>query len=284
MAISLRKLTNEQINERNQFFYRGLQEEKQSRLKSALDYYRMALEVDSNFFDSWLNAGAIYARTGKSEKAITCFQRAIISRPDKRAYYNLASEYFKLGRYYHALDTIERAIDLEKNFIQAYLLAGYCYAKMQQPKQAEKSILAALKIDPNNRSSLNALAILYFQQNRYEESLQYVNHLLIKEPNDLSLQKIKASLSLEQSDLKTAILAFKEIANHDPKLKSLTESVEKNMPQQAQKEMVLQKMQLTDKEDKNAKDFFNLSLLSLFSGESNHAMDYLLKATEKNNL
>lgn len=275
------KLSDSEIKERNRFFHLALQEEDQNHLKKALDFYRMSLKVDTNFFDSWLNAGAIYSRSGKTQKAVTCFQRAIISRPDKRAYYNLALEYFKQERFYHALDTIKRAVEMDSQFLQGYLLAGYCYGKVDEPKQAEKSILSVLKIDPSNYQAMNALALLYFQQNRYSDSLRYVNYLLAKNPQDLSMQRVKASLALEQDDLQASVLAFREIAERDPKLKSMYVTLDKELSGETKAKMLHNKMELAEKKSKNAQDYLDLSLLSLFSGEPSRAMDYLLKVTQK---
>lgn len=273
-----KKFSPQEIQQRNGFFHAALQEEKNQHWKAALDLYRMSLKIDSNFFDSWLNAGAIYARSGKSDKAITCFQRAIISRPDKRAYYNLASEYFKQNRIYHALDTAERCVQIDSAFLQGHLLVGYCYGKLNEGEKAEKAILTALKLQKGNRQAMTALVLLYFQQERWEECSRYINYLLAENPNDTVIQRMKASLSLQKGDLRQSILDFREIVDKDTNLKRIYNSLDKNWSEKSKAKVLHSKLELSEKKDKSKQDYLDLSLLSLFSGEPRRAMEYLMMA------
>src|SRR5688572_16676136 len=104
--------------------------EKQKAFEKALECYRMSLQLDPQFFDSWLNAGALYSKQGKSKKAIICYQRAIVSKPDKRAFYNLGSEYFKTGQFEEAKKILVKALKDDKHFIPAHLLLGYTFGRI----------------------------------------------------------------------------------------------------------------------------------------------------------
>ena len=87
------KISARQSTSRKALFEQALLAEKKGDFKTALEKYKMALQIDQNFFDAWLSAGAIYTRQGKSDKAIVCYERALVSKNDVRAHYNLAVEF-----------------------------------------------------------------------------------------------------------------------------------------------------------------------------------------------
>lgn len=122
-------------------FQKALQEENSGNYKKALEYYRMTLQLVTHFFDSWLNAGAVYSKTGKPDKAKYCYQKAIASKPDPRAYYNLASVYFKEEKYSHARDTLHSLLKKDARFLPAHLLLGYTYSKLGELDKAENFLM-----------------------------------------------------------------------------------------------------------------------------------------------
>ncbi|MCB1202259.1 MAG: tetratricopeptide repeat protein [Leptospiraceae bacterium] len=264
---------------RNIYFEKALREEQKGDFRKALEFYRMSLQLDTQFFDSWLNAGAIYSRQGKTKKAIECYQRALSSRIDKRVCYNLASEYFKIGSYEESKKLLNSAIKSDHRFLQAHLLLGYVFGKLGENEKSEISIKNALKIDPTNQPAMTALALLYYHTSRPELALRYINILLQRNPGDVTIGRLLANIELDRGSTRASIKALKEIAAQDPKLKSFYSSISESIPEKQLSDIRSQKNQKENIKNKTAKDFFDLSLLAMFDGEPDKAMEYLLAAS-----
>lgn len=281
MKIQSKSNVNRSLHARNLLFERAREQEKQGAYKKALEFYRMSLKIDKDFFDSWLNAGAIYSRMGKRDKAIVCYQRALLKTPDKRAFYNLASEYFKDERYKESKKALQSAIRLDNRFLQAHLLLGYTYGKLDQNEKAEISIKNVLKVDGNNRSAMTALALLYFHTDRLGLCEKIIARLLAINPEDGVTQRLKANLSLKGGDVKESIIAFRDLAEKDTKLQDFYRSLNSTQRPEQKRKMAIKKKGLVAKPKKEARDWLDLSLLTFFEGDPQTALDYLLEATEQ---
>lgn len=261
---------------RNALFARALAAEKESETKKALEFYRMSLQIDKQFFDAWLNAGAIYSREGKSEKAIVCYQRALISREDKRAYYNLGAEYFKTGEYEKAKTLLVKAIESDDSFTAALLLLGYTEGRLENYDSSERYIQKVLERQPENAPALSALALLYHQTKRFDLASAIVEKLLRINPNDISAKRIQASLSLKKENLSESIEILQEISERDPTLKQLYRSLEE--PLAGRKGEMQQRIaELQAIETPDTQDIFDLSLLNFFNGNPKEALENLKK-------
>ncbi|HRP70131.1 MAG TPA: tetratricopeptide repeat protein, partial [Turneriella sp.] len=204
---------------RKVIFEQALDAEKKGNLNLALEKYKMALQIDQKFFDAWLNAGAIYTRQGKSNKAVVCYQRALVSKNDVRAHYNLAVEYYKNNNFVGAQKSLKSVLRLDSRYLNAHLLLGYVFGKLGENDKSEISIRNALKIDPQNIQAQTALALLYFHTDRSELALRQVNLLLSRSPNDKVLLGLSAKINLSGGDLRSAAAGFKSIAARDNDLK-----------------------------------------------------------------
>ncbi|MDH5717781.1 MAG: tetratricopeptide repeat protein [Spirochaetia bacterium] len=271
---------NRKSQARNAFFEQALREEKNKDFKKALHMYKLSLKIDINFFDSWLNSGAIYSRMGKNNKAITCYKKAASIKKDKRAYYNLAVEFFRVDKFKETEENLMESLKQDDSFFQAYLLLGYSYGKTGEHEKSEEAIKKALKINPQSKPALTALSLLYYHTNRYNLSLKYVERLLKNSPEDSVLQKLYGKLNLENGNLTESIEAFKKSAENDTTIKKLYETLEKEQTERQKQKIIVKKRFYEKKSQKTSKDWLDLSLLTFFSGEPSKAMEYLSRAQQ----
>jgi Tfp pilus assembly protein PilF len=264
---------------RNLLFEQAIEAEKKGDVKTALEKYKMALQIDQNFFDAWLNAGAIYTRQGRGDKAIVCYQRALVSRNDVRAHYNLAVEYYKKKDFASSERALKSVLKLDSRYLSAHLLLGYVFGKTGRNDKSEISIRNALKIDPQNTQAQTALALLYFHTERPELALRQVKILLAKSPQDKVLLGLSAKISLDGNDLRQAAAGFKKVAARDPELKTFYEALRNEVPQDKKKNIRKKRENIEAKDKKTAKDMLDLSLLQFFDGEPTQALETLERLT-----
>lgn len=264
---------------RNLLFEQALELERKGDIKGALEKYKMSLQIDQNFFDAWLNAGAIYTRQGKSDKAIVCYQRALVSKNDTRAHYNLAVEFYKAGNFAESEKALKSVLRLDSRYLSAHLLLGYVFGKTGRNDKAEISIKNALKIEPQNSQAQTALALLYFHTNRSELALRQINLLLAKSPDDKVLLGLKSKIALEGGDLSGAAAGFKKIASRDPELKAFYGALRDSVEPEKKKSIHSKRETIETKEKKSAKEMLDLSILQFFDGDPTKAFETLERLT-----
>lgn len=260
-------------------FEQALEAEKKGDLRTALEKYKMALQLDQHFFDAWLNAGAIYTRQNRSDKAIVCYQRALIAKNDVRAHYNLAVEYYKKGDYTSAEKSLRSVLKLDARYLNAHLLLGYVFGKTGRNDKSEISIKNALKIDPQNVQAQTALALLYFHTNRHDLAARQIQLLLNKNPEDKTLLGLSAKIALASDDLRAASAGFKKLVARDPQLKEFYQTLRSEVPQEKKKTIREKRERIEKKDRKTAKDMLDLSLLQFFDGEPQQAFSTLERLT-----
>ena len=71
--------------------------------------------------DYYLNLGYTYSSSGKSNKAIKCYKKAIEKDPTSKLAYNcLGLEYYFLGDNLEAIDNFEKSIEIDPLFSSSY--------------------------------------------------------------------------------------------------------------------------------------------------------------------
>lgn len=103
-------------------FTLGLIEKRQGRYAQAEDFYRRAIERDSNLSEAYSNLGNVYLAQKQIQQAIASYQRAIELDPERGSYYyNLyrahSQETFLSGRSDKAF---QKARQLDPDLVQHY--------------------------------------------------------------------------------------------------------------------------------------------------------------------
>ncbi len=105
-------------------------------------------------------------------------------------YFNDARETYFLMKYQLAAESIDKAVALDPNFLEAQLLRAEIYSDMKERDKAIESYRAVLRIDstffPNAMYNLGRLE---FRLGRYEEALKHLEAFLKYKDNDQRVVK-----------------------------------------------------------------------------------------------
>jgi tetratricopeptide (TPR) repeat protein len=119
-------------------------------LKRSVKIYEDILKRDPTSVAVFLNLGGIYYRRGMFEMAIPFYEKVILANPKHyQGHYWLAMCYWKLKRYYAAINTLEKIIEFLPTFKDALNLMGECYERIGEGAKAEHYYLKAISADPN---------------------------------------------------------------------------------------------------------------------------------------
>ncbi|RZK39916.1 MAG: tetratricopeptide repeat protein [Hymenobacter sp.] len=154
--------------------------------------------------------GDIYLNSDQGGgEAMTSFDRATMANP------NYAQAYYKKGvldvRSRNAKDAItnlEKAIQLEPKYAPAYKeLAEMYYYAGQYPKALSEFEEYRKVAEPSTNTQAEYASFLYLTK-KYPEALTEVNGVLAKEPNNVTMNRLKAYTLYETSDYAGAATAM----------------------------------------------------------------------------
>ncbi|MCW3072320.1 MAG: tetratricopeptide repeat protein [Bacteroidetes bacterium] len=80
--------------------------------------------------------------------------------------------YTYLGDNEKATKHLERAVELDSNYVEAYFNLGSCYAAAQKYDLAEKCYLRSLKLNPKFTTAYQALSNMYGMQKKFDKILR----------------------------------------------------------------------------------------------------------------
>lgn len=121
-----------------------------NRFEEALHSYTAALERRPGFLEAYANSGLINQTLGDHAEALRCFDKAIALQPSAFLYNArgcMLRELFKLPE---ALESFGRALELQADFIEAWINQAGAHFLQGEPQKASASLERALQIAPQS--------------------------------------------------------------------------------------------------------------------------------------
>jgi tetratricopeptide (TPR) repeat protein len=135
-------------------------------------FYRRAVAKDSQLVNARVNLASTLNAMGRNEEALEQLQRsAKIETQSDHIYYTLGLLYAEMRDYPKAEASLAQAAKINPNNVRAIYNHGLLLAQQGKEREAEKKYLQALGVDPQYGDVLNALTILYIQQNQREKAI-----------------------------------------------------------------------------------------------------------------
>ena len=96
---------------------------------------------------AWHYLGDIFIRLGKLDRAILALQRAIwLNLQATESYILIANAYTQQGKYFEAEQALKRALELAPQSYEAHFLLARIYHKTNRPELAKEEIDVANKL------------------------------------------------------------------------------------------------------------------------------------------
>ena len=136
--------------------------------------YEEILKKDPDSIPVFMNLGGICFRRGIFEKAIPYYEKVVHLNPKHyQGHYWLAVCYWKLERYYAAINTLEEVIEFLPTFKDALNLMGDCYERVGEGAKAEHYYLKAISADPDGRVIQAGILNRSIQEKKREERVRH---------------------------------------------------------------------------------------------------------------
>lgn len=132
------------------------------------------------------------------------------------AYQGLGRALTRLGNLDEALRACQKALAINSDLPLANGVLGYIYLQQNRHNLAEQQLLTALRLEPDNCTTLANLAIVYSKSKRYEEATAVVEKCLKIQPDQWDYQKILLVLYAQQINFKRATHQYLRMVRGKP--------------------------------------------------------------------
>ena len=247
--------------------------------KTILDEITGKIKLNPEKQEHYVELAVELVKTGKPDQAIKSFYKANSIKENYLILYNIGSLYYKKNDFKNAILVLEKSKLLNMKFHMTFLLAGVCYGRLNNFRAAETNFINVIMTEPDNVTALTALAILYHNQGRVEDSYKILAKLsgtqiktAKKIKNEILLQSEKNPLS--GADLQSNPERFNKFNDF---IKSIPVEILTDKYGTIEEKI----SRLESNPYKTRDNLISLSLCHLFSGNTDSAIDYLIEAGSK---
>jgi arylsulfatase A-like enzyme/Tfp pilus assembly protein PilF len=168
----------------NALVHLGTAKTSLSRFAEAQAHFEEALRRDPDSTAARFNLGLVLARQGKLDEAVVQFQETLdMDEFSDHVRVALGNVLIELGRTGDAASCFEREIAVHPRTVEARINLAAIVAP-QQPEEARRLLVDALKIDPRNPQGLYNLGALLLMQGRPQEAIAPLTEAARLMPDD----------------------------------------------------------------------------------------------------
>ncbi|MBN2408053.1 MAG: tetratricopeptide repeat protein [Elusimicrobia bacterium] len=195
------------------------------KVDKALETFREATRLYPDEFTSWYFLGLTYEYREEYAEAEEVLLKAADLKDDPQVYLHLGVVNDKMGNHEKAYGMFKKCLELDPDHSVAHNYIGYTWAeKGINLDEAEKHIIRALVIEPENAAYIDSLGWIYYKQGKYEEALKVLKRAAELSDDPVILEHLgDAYAKLEQAS--KAEKTYKRALKEDPDNKELQEKL-----------------------------------------------------------
>jgi tetratricopeptide (TPR) repeat protein len=145
----------------------------------AIDAYKLAIRLDSNYAPAYGGLGDAYLNSGKSEQALVAYKEQVRLAPnDAQAQYDLGYFYNFMGRHGEAFAPLVKATALDPTFAEAFYGIGYAYLRGADFEKSISFLKSAIRLKPDYGDAYYGLGQAYAKMGKADlanEQLKKLN-------------------------------------------------------------------------------------------------------------
>ena len=177
--------------------------------KKAIKVLKKIIKFNPYSEIAWHQLGCIYSKINQTEKAISCFDYAILC--DK----NLISSYIEKakllefkGQYINAIENYKSVLSLNDPSAFIYAKIGECYIKLSSKKKGLYYFLKAINIEPNCEKSWIKLIDYFINLKNFKKARFYLHKSLKINPDCIDLWEKSVEINKNLKLKKNVTLSY----------------------------------------------------------------------------
>jgi len=193
-------------------FLLALENHKKNNIQSAEIYYKEALKLNPNHFETNYYLGGLLAQTNDFVSAKSLFEKAIQIKPDfVEAHYNLGIILQELGEFQKAIDSYEIAIKIQPNHLKTYNNLGTLLKQLNKNQKAINYFEKAIQIKPNFVEAYYNLGLIFLDTDDHQEAINYFEKAIQIKPNYVKPYFYLGAIFQEIKDYKKSIKYYEKV-------------------------------------------------------------------------
>ena len=171
---------------------------------------------------SLFEKGKILYEQKKFEDAISVLKKEITKKPkDKKSLYFLARSYGSINNFKNSIKYLSIAIDLDKNFKDAYLKRGVAKLNLEQYADALEDLEKVIKLNPQDENGLFYIGIINSNSRKYKKAIKDFEQVIKINPSNEYAHFNIGLIKYEIEDYKGAIKSYENLICLNPKNKDV---------------------------------------------------------------
>ena len=209
--------TTVQAQSAKQYFKAGDDFLKANNFKDAIAQYTKAIELDPDYEKAYIKRATAYSRSDAHKKAAEDYDRALVfDEKDAELYYFSGKEWFLEGNNQYALMRLSRAINMKRNFLEAYRVRLDIYMTLGQYEDALNDGQRCLKLKEDGLAYYN-LAQVYEKLDMYSEAEEAYRQSLQKNRRVVATHFSYAELLFKLENYQAAGDEVNQVLQMDPR-------------------------------------------------------------------
>ena len=196
----------------------GLALDEKGRSDAAISEYEKALQIQPAYAEAHNDLGNALSGVGRLKEAIAHYQTALKLAPNlPQVHNNLGTALAQNGQLVEAVAQFQQAIEINPDMAGAHVNMGYAFLQMGEPDQAVPQLLKALEIKPDLVEAHKHLADLFLKKGQLGEAIVHYRKVLERRPDDAEAH-LKLANALNRSGQRgEAIMHYRDAARLKPR-------------------------------------------------------------------
>jgi tetratricopeptide (TPR) repeat protein len=130
--------------------------------------------------------------------------------------FDAGTRLFKIARYNQAILSFDRAIALQPELTDAYLMRGKSYVGKADPEEAVPNFTKVIELRPSDPAGWIARGAAYLDLNNYQAAIQDATQAIAVNPKQAAAYGLRGSALREAGDSKKALADFNRAVELEP--------------------------------------------------------------------
>lgn len=156
----------------------------QQQYDSAIYYYNLAIQTDSEDPDLYLERGNAFLNASKTDSALIDYNRVLELNPAyKEAFYNKGLIYYNRKQYRNSINEVKQAMEIDPTYTDGMLLIGDGFYNSSQLDSAMVWYEDAYSRGAKNAALCHIMAYVYDTKGDTQKAIPFYKEALALDPN-----------------------------------------------------------------------------------------------------
>ncbi len=255
----------------------ALEKTNRGDLPKAITEYQKAIKMYPYFIEAYNNMGEIYSIMGKSDLAISIYNKALDIEKNFKVLLNLGVEYYNAGNYNSALTYFLESIKQKPDFHEGNYYTGLSFYNLKKYSKAESYLRNVVAVDRLHLKANYMLSHIFYEKKEYLLVLECLDRIWEIADDKSFINKYYGFCCFHVGRYNDAVKYLKEAVSFHPEYEKFKKYLETLTYEHKIKEVgdvdtaikALEEVMMTN--EMHLKDVTRLSMLYIFKGENKKA-------------